>query len=300
MDSRIRLTGLVVASAMLLIGCERPLTSAVYTQESNVEGIRKALASEASSDGNSSKEEVVANPTGWATLKGSFKLLGSAPAMAPLSITKEQDICMPGGKSVLSETLVVGPNNEIKDVLIYLSTKSPGTPEWEHPSYSESATATRDFDQKACVFLSHVFAMRSTQTLRILNSDPVGHNTNIPAKGSMVPTNPTVPANSEAAYLPKGESNEPTNVTCSIHPWMSAYLIARDNPYFAVSKPDGTFEIANIPAGVDLEFRVWQEHFGFVREMQVSGQEVKDKKGTVKLKADNDATIDWQIEIPVN
>jgi hypothetical protein len=40
---------------------------------------------------------------------------------------------------------------------------------------------------------------------------------------------------------------------------MSAQMIFRDNPYFAVTDSEGAFEIANVPAGVKLEFRVWQE-----------------------------------------
>ena len=40
---------------------------------------------------------------------------------------------------------------------------------------------------------------------------------------------------------------------------MKAYIIARDDPYVAVTKPDGTFEIKNLPAGEDIEFQVWHE-----------------------------------------
>ena len=35
------------------------------------------------------------------------------------------------------------------------------------------------FDQKDCVFLSHVVGVTVGQTLDIKNSDPTGHNTNI-------------------------------------------------------------------------------------------------------------------------
>ena len=94
----------------------------------------------------------------------------------------------------------------------------------------------------------------------MLNSDPVGHNTNIAGGGTAATINATIPAaKSYAMYEPGGESPEPFAVSCSIHPWMSAQMIVRDSPYFAVTKPDGTFEIANVPAGVPLEFRVWQE-----------------------------------------
>ena len=48
-------------------------------------------------------------------------------------------------------------------------------------------------------------------------------------------------------------------MTCSIHPWMTAYMLPRKNSYFAVTDADGKFEIANVPAGEPLEFQVWHE-----------------------------------------
>jgi hypothetical protein len=110
----------------------------------------------------------------------------------------------------------------------------------------------------------------------------------------MAGANPTVPALSSVMYDPQGEAAEPTSVGCSIHPWMTANMIARNNPYFAVTKPDGTFEIANVPAGVDLEFRVWHESLGQVKE--ASGLPFKSKK--VIVKAADGETIEWTVELP--
>jgi hypothetical protein len=38
---------------------------------------------------------------------------------------------------------------------------------------------------------------------------------------------------------------------------MKAYVIFRKDGYVAVSAPDGSFEIADLPAGEPLEFQVW-------------------------------------------
>ena len=130
----------------------------------------------------------------------------------------------------------------IKDVVIYLAGpgKFPvGDPKWEHPDYAAKANAVLEFDQKNCVFLTHMFAMRSKQKAKVLNSDPVGHNTNIQGGGKAAPINATIPSESFATYEPGGESPEPFGVSCAIHPWMSARMIVRDSPYFAVTKPDG-------------------------------------------------------------
>jgi hypothetical protein len=191
-------------------------------------------------------------------------------------------------------------------VLIFLANAPKGNANWIHSSYQATQDGTlagRDgFDQKECIFLSHVFAMRSTQKLEILNSDPIGHNTNIaPTKGAQ-PFNQTIPAGATTLYAPGGESSAPFPVSCSIHPWMSAWMITRDNPCFAVSKPDGSFEIPYAPAGVELEFRIWQEAAKFVDgTVMVNGQATKLSKGkfTLTLEPDKPTSLEFVIDSPM-
>src|SRR5262249_22317317 len=136
------------------------------------------------------------------------------------------------------------------------------------------------------------------QKMRILNSDPVGHNTKIDATGRAATINATIPAGEKALYEPKGESQEPFGVGCSIHPWMSARLIVRDSPYFAITKANGSFEIANVPAGVPLEFRVWQERSKFIQDVKVNGNSEKWSKGRLKvtLQPDEQKTLDVVVD----
>jgi plastocyanin len=47
-------------------------------------------------------------------------------------------------------------------------------------------------------------------------------------------------------------------VYCNIHPQMSAVVMVRDNPYFAKAAQDGTFEIADVPAGRYV-VKAWNE-----------------------------------------
>jgi len=276
--------GIVLATACI-VGCARPQQPAVKVQTQNVKALSAAFGGSAVEAAPAAA--AAAEPTGWATLKGSFKLDGTAPAPVPLTIDKDQAVCAPGGKQVLSESLVVdSASGGIKDVVIYLATpaKFPvGDAKWEHPDYAANREATLEFDQKNCVFLSHMFAMRSKQKLKILNSDPVGHNTNVTGGGKAGAINATIPAQAYTMYEPGGESPEPFGVSCSIHPWMSARMLVRDSPYFAVTKADGSFEIPNVPAGVPLEFRIWQEATKFLQDVTVNGKPEKWSKGRLKL-----------------
>jgi hypothetical protein len=294
----------LAASVLAFAGCERRLgvTPPQRVNTTNVAVLRKALGgapTEATGPATAAAE-----PTGWATIRGTFKLNGTAPPRSPLTVDKDLAVCAPGGKQVLSEELVVDPaTSGIRDIVIFLADKAylDGDPKWEHPDYAATRTATLDFDQKNCVFLSHMFVMRASQTLKILNSDPVGHNTNIAGGGKANSTNVTIPANAYAPYQPGGESPEPFGVACSIHPWMSSRMLVRTSPYNAVTAADGTFEIANVPAGVPLEFRVWQEKSRYLQDVTLNGEATKWPKGRMKvtLEPDQELMLDVVVDASV-
>jgi plastocyanin len=50
-------------------------------------------------------------------------------------------------------------------------------------------------------------------------------------------------------------------VYCNIHPQMSAYVLVRDNPFWARVSQDGAFEIPDVPAGAWV-VRAWHERAG--------------------------------------
>ena len=100
--------------------------------------------------------------------------------------------------------------------------------------------------------------MKVGQTINIKNSDPVGHNTKIDGKqGSSF--NQTIPVDQTLTFTPSKEEPLPVSVSCSIHPWMQAYLLPRNDGYFVITAKDGSFELTNLPAGEELEFQVWHE-----------------------------------------
>jgi hypothetical protein len=96
------------------------------------------------------------------------------------------------------------------------------------------------------------------QPLRLANSDPVGHNVKIEPQNSDG-INRTIPGGGEDSYTFSAAENKPVAVQCTIHTWMKAYLLPRKDSYFAVSGPDGSFEIKNLPAGEPIEIQVWHE-----------------------------------------
>ena len=294
---------LAPAVVLCLAGCGSSSGPQVSADLDDAHAIRDVLLA---GGGGAAEESGGAEPTGFATIKGRFLFQGTVPAPIELQITKDVDVCRPGGKPVLVPQVDVDPQSKgVANVLIFLATKIPaGDPKWEHESYAATRDAllsgNRAFDQKNCQFLSPIYALRSTQTLEIVNSDPVSHNTMIsPSTPKVQPLNVTIPVGGKVTWKPGGAAKQPIPVSCSIHPWMRAFVISRDDPYFAVSAKDGTFEINNVPAGVELEFRIWQGASKWIDgTVKLNGEDQKLKRGQIRVTLEPDQTLDWNFELP--
>ena len=65
---------------------------------------------------------------------------------------------------------------------------------------------------------------------------------------------------------------------------MSSYIIVRDAPFFAVTGPDGSFQISNVPTGVALPFKFWHEVLpSGAFEITIDGIGVKLSRGKFNL-----------------
>ncbi len=284
---------LLYVATPLVAGCQRADELGPIASAASANTIRTAFADGAGESGASSEAAITG--TGWATLKGRFVFDGTPPAMPPYNANKDQATCTIGGKAPLQETLLVDSATKgLANVAIYVRKVSR-----VHES-AASAEGTEVFDQKTCVFLTHVFPMTIGQTMAIKNSDNVGHNTNIEGKNGF---NQTIPAGETIDFTPQKEEAVPVGVRCSIHPWMLAYFLPRNNGYVAISGPDGSFEIPNVPAGEELELQVWHESATGPGHALVLGtpaaKEMKwSKKGRFKIKLAEGEEKELQITVP--
>ena len=98
-------------------------------------------------------------------------------------------------------------------------------------------------------------------TVTMKSSDPTNHNVNFQLKSLNL--NPTMAPGATMDVKPEAPERGPGPVNCSIHPWMTAYWLVLDHPYFAVTDKDGNFEIKNVPAGTQ-KVVVWQEAVSYV------------------------------------
>ena len=176
-------------------------------------------------------------------ITGTITLKGTPPKEKDITPLKEDANC---GKlhtdMPTTHFYVAGPQGQLADVVVSvegISGKSTG-----------AAAPAVELDQKGCEYTPQILAVQTGQKIEIKNSDPVLHN---------VHDVPTVAGNQEQnmAQMPGGpqlafsfaKPEEFLKFKCDVHTWMFAWVSVFDHPYFAVSGKDGTFKIANVPAG---------------------------------------------------
>ena len=215
----------------------------------------------------------------WGTLKGRFVYDGTAPAATPIVPDKDLEVC--GKHPLVNESLVVGKDGSLANVIVYLQTKAGETVP-VNPEYDKSKDDKVVLDNHNCRFEPHVIGVRVGQTFVIKNSDPMGHNSNVSALFANSAFNPLIPVG--GSFDTKFEAPEalPTKVTCNIHGWMQAVLVVRPDPYFAISDKDGKFEIKDLPVG-KWEFHAWQEKVGNLTKVTVGGEAKTWAKGRFTL-----------------
>jgi hypothetical protein len=284
-------------AAVALAGCGRPATAGPRADKQVALDIREKLKASGAEASSETSADVAATGTGWGTLRGTFKFVGTPPTPGKLNVDKDTEVCGKG-QGIVDNSLVIGSDGGISNIVVY-APRVKRVHESAQPLDKDSKVEPLDFDQKGCMFLTHVAACQVNRGVNVKNSDPVGHNTKIdPAKGAAF--NQNLPVGQSLLYIPTKEEALPAPVSCSIHPWMKAYLLPRKDKYFAVTKADGSFELANLPAGEEVEIQVWHERgAGPNGAVVLPKKELKwSPKGRFKVKLEPDQTMDLALEVP--
>jgi len=67
-----------------------------------------------------------------------------------------------------------------------------------------------------------------------------------------------MPAKSDPSMKSFGKNEDPFYIKCDVHPWMKAWVMVSDHPYFAITDKNGNYQIDNVPTGT-YEIMFWQE-----------------------------------------
>ena len=155
------------------------------------------------------------------------------------------------GKEKMSPDLVVGSDGALANVVV--TVKAQKGKKLELPAQDPV------FDQKTCEYKPHVLLFPAGSTVDVLNSDGILHN--IHTFGTANPPSNQAQPKFKPKIQIKVEKPETIPVKCDVHGWMSAWWVATDQPYVALTDATGAFKITDLPPG-DYEVELWQEKLG--------------------------------------
>mgnify|MGYP001243218984 CR=1 FL=1 len=216
--------------------------------------------------------------TGWAyqeapvsdpgVIKGTVVYTGNVPIRTVVP-TKDQAVC--GGMREEPE-VKVGAGNGVGDAIVYLKGVEQGKA-W-------AAGTTPVLDNKGCFFHPPIQAIPAGK-LDVVNSDPVLHNT-AGYYGKRNAFNVALPNQGQTIEVELPRPGQ-VRVECDAHGWMLGFVYVVDNPYFAMTGEDGSFEITDVPPG-EYTLVANQAYTGPV-EMQVTVAAGQTAEVPVELKA---------------
>lgn len=217
----------------------------------------------------------------WGKVTGQIIVTGDIPTPELLhkqgADVKDKEVCA-ANDTYKDDIVINSENGGLANAFVYM----PRKPKTVHPDAAKATKKTIIFDQKNCVFRPHAMVALAGQTVEVISSDPIAHNTHTyPLKN--LATNVLIGPNTKEGDgqkidLRTGETL-PFKVTCDFHPWMGAYWLVTDHPYAAVTDKDGKFEIPNLPVG-EHTFRIWHERVGYIDRKYV----VEVSEGETALK----------------
>jgi plastocyanin len=188
-----------------------------------------------------------------AKITGTAKLDGTAPKQKPIDMAKEPSCAQIHANSpITTEAIVVGPNNGLKNVVVYI-TEGLG-PDVAAQVPSEPKTVT----QKGCQYQPHVVALDVNQKLQVVNSDQTSHNIH-PLPKINHEWNKSQPPGAPPFTETFSNEEVPIPVKCNVHPWMRGYFVVVKGPY-AVSDDNGSYTL-DVPPG-SYTLTAWQETYG--------------------------------------
>jgi plastocyanin len=210
-------------------------------------------------------------PSYAGTITGTITFEGTPPPMKPLDMSEDAVCAGKHQQPPLDETLVLGDGQTMGNVFVRVIS---GLPDKEFPVPDEPVELT----QEGCIFSPRVFGIRAGQPLDILNPDDTLHNVHTFAKENEA-FNIAMPKfrTKMTKVFDKAEDMFP--IKCDVHPWMVAYCVVMDHPFFDVTAKDGTYTLEGLEPGT--------------YEIEARHERMKPQTATVTIEGDETKTADF-------
>lgn len=210
---------------------------------------------------------------------GKVSFTGAKPQLRNIDMSANPACQKAHSGPTVSEEVIVNGNGTLSNVFVWVKA---GVPEGKWATPSNEAVV----DQQGCVYKPHVVGVVVGQSVEFRNSDETNHNIH-PLPRENQEWNESQPPKGSPKVKTFDREEVMIPVKCNIHPWMRAYIGAVRHPFFAVTREDGTFTIAGLPAG-NYTLEAWHERFGRqTAEVTVAAKDSKTVDFTFDGKAAN-------------
>ncbi len=206
----------------------------------------------------------------FADVTGKVTFDGTPPKPKAINMNAVPDCAKQHTDPVYEENWVVGENGEVKNCVVYIKDGAK--------LVGQAKNEPVILDQKGCIYSPHVVVAMVGQELKARNSDTFLHNVHGLAKDNQEFNFPQQQQGQENK-INGTNAVETYMIKCDVHPWMKAWVVVLDHPFFAVTGDEGTFKIPGLKDG-KYTLICWHEP-ALVQEKEI---EVKNGSASVDFK----------------
>jgi hypothetical protein len=195
------------------------------------------------------------------TVKGMVSFTGELPNASAFKLHRypDQGYCgalSDGSGYRLLHEVLVGPHGGLKDVIVTIEGVTSGKPfELEETK----------LEANICQFVPYVSVMRNERPLIVKNLDSVSHDLQVYERDwehiFIMFHRPALTKGGTQDLIRFTGDRRGVIMQCGMHPYMQGHGLAVDNPYYAVTGSEGTFDIRDLPAGT-YRIKAWHPTLG--------------------------------------
>ena len=190
-----------------------------------------------------------ATVTNGATLQGKITFTGTVPEPKAFELRRyyDREYCAAlsdGQGHRLLREVNLGSDGGLKDVVVVVEGIEKGKP---------FTFTDAEVEASLCQFMPFVTVVSDKRRVTVFNRDPVSHDIQGYAYDQsgvdIVMHRPALHVSGTTDIVQLVKGRKVFTMQCGMHPYMQSWGYAIDNPYYAVTGPNGSFSIGDLPAG---------------------------------------------------
>ena len=202
-----------------------------------------------------------ATVTNGATLQGKITFTGTVPEPKAFELRRYYDreycaVLSDGNGHRLLKEVNVGSDGGLRDVVVVVEGIEKGKP---------FTFTDAEVEASLCQFMPFVTVVSDKRRVTVVNRDPVSHDIQGYAYDQsgvdIVMHRPALHVSGTTDIVQLVKGRKVFTMQCGMHPYMQNWGYAIDNPYYAVTGPNGSFTIGDLPEGI-YHVKAWHPILG--------------------------------------